>query len=298
MVVVDSKFLSGTKSTIRFIDPVTNVILDEMRDNGSTARYVDCVVTSNGRLWITDDGDKGVVVVRLGELGGGPPFAVGDVLLYTGLGEFADFIYDSAVSPTFLLSPQRLATNGTTRVVVADGGSDNVTILDATYPADTESIAIVANVDLGLAAGKVCIDVEVAAGKAYVTTTDAAAPIKVIDLTTLVVTTISAGIVTTVGGIGKVADGSKIYVGAGSGSPVIYEISTTTDTVTATIASFSGGAFPFAFQLNGVALPPGAGGGFTPGAGGGVNGGGGCGLVGLDALLALGLLSLLSRRRR
>jgi YVTN family beta-propeller protein len=296
IAVVDQQTVGGTqRSTLRFIHPSTNSVVDGFVDISLSPRYSDVVFTSNGRFWIADDGDNGIVVVRLGAFAGPPfPSTLSRTLIYTGVGEYADFIYDDAATPTFLLDPKRLATNGTDRVVVADGGSDLLTIIDATYPGDAENTAIVLNVDLGLAAGMVCVDVEIVGTKIYVTTNDPAKPLVVRSLTTgaLIKDFTAAEIPTTVGGIGRSLDGSKIYVGGGTGLATIYEISTVTDLVTATLPGFTGGVFPFAFQLGANAA---GGDPFFGGGGGDDGGGGGCGLLGLEAVLLLGLLAL--RRR-
>lgn len=291
IAVVDEQVSGGQKSTIRFIDPVTQSIVDGLIDPTSTARYVDVVSTSNGRLWIADDGFDGVVVLHLGGFAG-PPYSPGfpRTIQFSGIQDYADVIYDS-VNPTraFLVNPQRLATNGTDRVVVADSGSDVVTILDATFTPNATGAAIVANVDLGLAATHVCVDVAIVGTKIYVTTTDPAAPVKVVSLTTgAILATIVAGITTTVGGIGRNVDGTKVYVGGGTGVSTIYEISPASDTVVATIAGFGGGSRPFGFFFTPpfVFAPPGN------------EASGGCGLMGGEALLMLGLLALLRQRSR
>jgi len=297
LAVVDKKFTIHGKSTIRFIDPAIDAVVDEFADDSATANYVDVVYTNNGRFWITDDGDNGVVVVRLNGQSG-PPFPfLGDRLIFTGPTEFADFIYDDAGAGTFLVNPQRLATNGTDRVVVADSGSDTLTIIDANYPADGEVPAlpfvIVANVDLGLAGGATCIDVVVvdngSVRKAYVTTTDPAKDVVVVDLTTNTVT-LSLDLPEPAGGIGKTPDGKRVYVGttAGAGTQEIFEIETTGDTVV-TMFIPSTIAAPFGFQFTGV--------NFTGGFGGG-GGGHICGALGLEAIFLLGIVGLFRRYRR
>lgn len=290
IAVVDEKVVGASKSTLRFIDPDALSVIDGFTDGGGTARYVDVVVTSNQRIWITDDGDNGVVCVRL-DGQSGPPFsgAINRQLFGTAQ-DYADFLFDNAGTPTFLLNPQRLATNGTDRVVVADGGSDILTILNANYSVGAElTQGIQANVDLGLAPGAVAIDVEVVGTKVYVTTNDPAQEVVVVSLSTESVLT-SIDLPTTVGGMGRTVDGSKLYVGGGAGIDDIYEISTTTDTLTTTITGFTGGAFPFGFSFTGDPLPsssPSNGGGGSPG----------CGMLGLEALLVLGLLRCVRRRR-
>lgn len=289
IAVVDEKVVGGSKSTLRFIDPDALSVIDGFTDGGSTARYVDVVTTPNQRVWITDDGDNGVVCVRLDGLSG-PPFSSGlERQLFGGFQDNADFIFDNAGTPTFLLNPQRLATNGSDRVVVADGGSDNITILNANYSVGAElTQGIVGSVDLGLAPGAVCIDVAVVGTKIYVTTTDPAAEVKVVSLSTLTVLA-TIDLPTTVGGIGRTVDGSKVYVGGGTGIDDLYEISTTTDTLTTTLTGFPGGSNPFGFSFTGDPLAsssPSNGDGGSPG----------CGMVGLEALVLLGLLGLLRRR--
>ncbi len=290
IAVVDEQVVGAQKSTVRFISPTTQTIVDGFVDPTSTARYVDVVSTSNGRLWIADDGYNGIVVLHLGSYSG-PPFPIGlnRTIQFSGAQDYADVIYDSVnPTPVYLINPQRLATNGTDRVVVADTGSDVVTILNATYTANATSTAIVANVDLGLASGKTCIDVAISGTKIYVTTNDAAAPVKVLSLTTgAILATITAGITTTVGGVGRTVDGTKVYVGGGAGVATIYEITTASDTVTATLTGFTGGSQPSGFS-------------FTPAVvleDNGTEPSGGCGAVGAEGMLFLGLLALLLRQR-
>ncbi|MBI2900316.1 MAG: hypothetical protein HYY17_09030 [Planctomycetes bacterium] len=291
IAVVDEKVVGAQKSTVRFLHPATGAVIDGFIDPTSTARYVDVVSTANGRLWVADDGYDGIVVLHLGGFAGPTyPAWLNRTIQFSGLEDYADVIWDNVNSPKqYLINPQRLATNGTDRVVVADTGSDVVTILDANYPSGATSVAIVANVDLGLASGKVCTDVEIAGTKIYVTTTDPAAPVKIVSLTTgAVLPGPSGSITTTVGGIGRAVDGSKVYVGGGVGIATIYEINTTTDAATIATAGFSGGSFPFGFVLAPTATLPGPSGMEATNDG--------CGLLGLEAALLLGLLAV--RRRR
>ncbi|HLF92690.1 MAG TPA: hypothetical protein VJB14_04465, partial [Planctomycetota bacterium] len=167
------------RSTLRFISPTTNTVVDALRDPSGSARYNDVVFTSSGanrRLWIGDDGDKGVVAVRIPSGLSGPPFLMGNVITF-GWSGIADFIFDPAATPAFLLAPRRLATNGTNRVVVADAASSVVAILDANYistGAAGEPGAVLQNVTLPVGSGT-AVDVQVVGGNAYVTSTGGAA---------------------------------------------------------------------------------------------------------------------------
>ena len=284
---------STGRSTIRFIHPQTLAVVDGFREASPTARYNDAVFTSNGRLWVADGGDGGVTVVRLPINDPGPPFFMSQTLIYAGSGEFADFIYDSAAAPTFLLAPARLATNGSTRVVVADGGSDVVTILDADYAADAESTAVLANVDLGT--GGSCADVEVVGNFAYVTTTVGGANLHRIDLTTFAVASIASGAGRQ--GLGATFDGTKLYAGGGPLDASIQEVDISpapTDFVLAGAPFVSGGGHSFGFYIS-PANSSGSGGGgggttfvstSTPWSGSNDNAHV-CGCLGLEILLAL-----------
>lgn len=223
MVLVDQKNTTypGTpagRSTIRFFSPTSYGIQDDYRDASPSARYTDVVVTANGRVWVADDGDRGVTVVRFPA--GAPPFGYPETLIYNGSGEFADFIKDTAATPAFLVAPRRLATDGTSRVVVADAGTSIVSILDAGY-ADP-SAAILMNVDLG--AGLLCNDVEVVGGFAYVTTTGAL-NLHRIDLASFAVT--STALAGTAAGLGATSNGATLFVGAGTGSGLIQTLDLT-----------------------------------------------------------------------
>jgi hypothetical protein len=279
-------------------------VVDEFRDASPDARYSDVVFTSNGRLWIADEAastiNGGVVVVRFPGSLYGPPFTMQKTLVYTGYGEYADFIYDTAATPTYLLKPRRLATNGTTRVVVADGGSNLVSILDAGYIGDDESTALIANVPLP--PGTLANDVAVIGDFAYVTS-NAAAPASNffrIDLSPPhAMTALSLGAPgETVAGIGRTADGLKLFVGAGSAFfSSIHDVDAATFTFTATIPAFGvPGSFPFAFYSSNINtnLPS------TPTGGSGSGGGsnhGDCGLLGLEAALVLLALRRLRKPR-
>jgi hypothetical protein len=283
---------STGRSTIRFLHPQTLAVVDDFREASPTALYNDVVFTSNGRLWIADGGDGGVTVVRL-PTASGPPFLMAESLIYVGSGEFADFIYDGSAAPTFLLSPARIATNGTTRVVVADGGSDVVTILDANYTADAELTAVLANVDLGT--GGTCADVEVVGNFAYVTTTAGAANLHRIDLTTFATASIASGAGRQ--GLGATFDGTKLFVGGGplDASAIEIDISPApADFAVAGPAFSSGGSQPFGFYISpkGSAGSGGGGGGgggtwVSTSTGGSASGDHACGCLGLEILAAL-----------
>lgn len=240
IVVVDQKPTTypGTpagRSTIRFIHPTTFSVVDDYRDASPTARYNDVVATSNGKLWIADDGDQGVVVVRFPA--DDPPFFFPETLIYNGSGEFADFLHDGD-APTFLVAPRRLATNGTTRVVVADAGSPNLTIINA----DTQAVQ---NVSLGAAV--TVNDVEVVGNFAFATTTGLP-NLHRVDLTDLTLT--STTLAGTAQGLGSTSDGTALFIGAGAGSGTIQRIDLTVPFPSAptTVPAFvPPGDFPFAF---------------------------------------------------
>ena len=311
------------RSTLRFIDPVSNSVVDAFQEPSPTARYNGVVFTSDPstghrRLWIADDGDMGVTVVKL-DGASGPPFYFSRVITYQGSAEFADFIADTATTPAFLKAPRRLATNGTTRVVAADAGSKIVTIMDGNYTSTNtlgEAGAILANVDLStwasapLPAGSfTCVDVRVVGNFAYVTTSNtgtSGANVYQIDLTTFaIVAALALNAGATVGGLGATSDGALLYVGDGStltGGITQLDISPPTDfNVTAPVAvgPFTGGAMPFAFSSSATV----SGGGPGPGPGPVWNSTSnatstshsGCGLVGLEAFLALLLLRRVRR---
>ncbi|HEX7896549.1 MAG TPA: hypothetical protein VF950_02235 [Planctomycetota bacterium] len=296
MVVVDQKpsTYPGTpngRSTIRFFHAGTFSLIDDYRDASATARYNDVVVTSNGKLWIADDGDQGVVVARFpASL---PPFSFPETLIYNGSGEFADFLHDAAAVPTFLVAPRRLATNGTTRVVVADAGSSNLTVINA----DTQTLQ---NVSLG--AGVTINDVEVVGNFAFATTTGVT-NLHRVDLTDLTLT--STAIAGAAQGLGASSDGAALFIGAGAGSGLIQRIDLTVafPSAPAALPAFAiPGDFPFAFfsSVRNAAAPPPAG----PPAGpepdppfisqsnttSTTNGSDNCGLLGLELLLVLACL--------
>ncbi len=307
MVVVDQKNTTypGTpagRSTIRFFSPTSYAILDDYRDASPSARYNDVVVTSNGRVWIADDGDQGVTVVRFPA--GYPPYSFPESLIYNGSGEFADFISDGA-SPSFLVAPRRLATNGTSRVVVADASSPILTILDAGYA--SQGAAVLANVGLG--AGVVCNDVEVVGNFAYATTSGAM-NLHRVDLSDFTLT--STALPGTVAGLGASSDGTTLFVGAGAGSGLIQSLDLTAafPPLPVPLPAFPVvGDMPFAFYSSvrnasespgtpGPVPPPPApadppyvdqaNGTWTP------SGTHTCGLLGMEVLLLVGVL----RRRR
>jgi YVTN family beta-propeller protein len=317
IAVVDQKVVSyyslgpvTGRSTVRFIDPGMNAVVDGFADPSALARYTDVVwtvdaATGTRRLWITDDGDggeKGVVVVKFGSAASGPPFLMGSLLVFNGSGEFADFVQDTAAVKTFLVSPRRLATNGTTRVVVADGGSDVVTILDANYFTNDavpgQPSAVVANVDLGAAAGVVCNDVEVVGGFAYVTTSNVAgANLHRIDLSTNLVTGSAAVGAVGVSGLGATVDGTTLLVGDSAPGGVISYRSATTLAAVAPVSTTPAGALaPFGFfsgtSGGGSGTPPPTwippGGTFPASSGSGST----CGLLGWEAPALLALLGL------
>jgi YVTN family beta-propeller protein len=305
--------LQSGRSTIRFIDPATNSVVDAFQEPSASARYTDVVFTSdpstgNRRIWISDAGDQGVTVIKLNS-SSGPPFGLGQILTYQGSGAFADFVGSTAVTPTFMVAPRRLATNGTNRVVVADNGSKIVSILDANY-VSTNTLgqpgAVLANVDLSTFAGApapapafTCVDVQVVGNLAYVTTSNAVgagANCYQIDLTnfTILASVTLAGGTGVEGGLGVTSDGGTLFVGAGvSGSGQISKLTisppasfTTAPTV---IGPFTGGSFPFAFASSSTVAGGGGGGGGGGGSVIGVRHGnyGGCGLMGLEGALIL-----------
>lgn len=294
IVVVDQKPTTypGTpngRGTIRFFSPTSFALLDDYREASPTARYNDVVVTSNGKLWIADDGDQGIVVVRFPA--SAPPFSFPESLIYNGTGEFADFLHDSATTPTFLVSPRRLATDGS-KVVVADAGSPNVSIIDA----DTQ---VVDNVNLG--PGVTVNDVAIVGGFAFATSTGAA-NLHRIDLSDLTFT--SVALAGTAQGLGAASDGSALFVGAGAGSDVIQRLDLTAAFPPAptTVPAFPApGNFPFAFfsaprdasETGGGTVildPPFVSQSNTTSTSNGSNN---CGLTGLELVLLLAL-----RRRR
>lgn len=325
IAVVDQKLTSDSsvafwtspngRSTIRFLDPTSNTVATDLREASGSARYNDVVFTSNRRLWIADDGDQGIVVVRLGATDTGIPDFPSTNLIYNGTNEFADFITDRSATRTYLLAPRRLATNGTSRVVAVDGASDIVTVIDANYTADNESGAVLQNVDLGLAAGVFASDVEVIGNFAYVTSTASPGQVYRIDLVTYAVTTPAGpAIATTVAGLGATSDGATLYAGGGTGVATITPITVGTFTTGATF-TLTGGSFPFAFYsstINPTPVPSGVvtGGSAQPGpqwvggipgssSGGGAGGEGEnetCGLLGAEVLLLLAGLRFLRRR--
>lgn len=307
------QFLSG-RSTIRFINPATNAVVDAFQEPSATARYNGVVVTSNRRIWIADDGDQGVTVLKL-NAAVGPPYYYPRTIRYQGSGEFADFVTDMAATPTTMLAPKRLATNGSTRVVVADGGSKIVTILDANYVSTGtlgEPGAVLANVDLATFAGAApaftCVDVAAVGNFAYVTTSNLAGAgfnCYQIDLTTFsIVAGLGLGGANGAGGLGVTSDGASLYVGANtsaSGVITMLDISPSTDftgVAPTVLAAFTGGSFPFAFTSS--ATVNGGGGGGVPvwvnnSTGVSTGHGGVCGLMGLEAMLLLAGLAVLRR---
>jgi hypothetical protein len=292
MAITDQKVTSGStptgRSTIRFMSPVTHAIVDDFRDPSASARYNDVVWTwsavTGGRLWIADDGDNGVVVVRLNVPA---PFFLPDTLVFNGPGEFADFIRDSAATPTFLKSPRRLATNGSV-VVAVDGATSKVTLLDVDYPGDHEEIAVLANVDLPAGAG-FGIDVEIVGPFAYVTSTGVP-NLHRISLGSLAISGGSVALAS-VGGLGATLDGTRLFVGAATLSPAINSFDLTLPWPSTTVPLAFGGSFPFAFYVSPVASVTWvSGGGLAPGEGGSSKSQ--CGLLGAEGLLLLLVLRL------
>lgn len=307
IVLVDQKLTTAIgfggvstvgRSTIRLIDPRTFRVIDSYRDESDFARYSDVVTTSNGRIWVADVGDGGVVCFR--PPNSSAPWAIPKTLVYQGAGENTDFIKDTQnATKQFLVAPRRLATNGTTRVVVADGGSDVVTILDADYPGGAvghEVAAVVANVDLGLAPGEVCVDVEVVGDIAYVTGS-LGTGVHRIDLSTN--TTLTPFTMAFVpGGLGATSDGLKLYVGNSAGTN-----SQAVDLVTPAILGVlpATDADPFAMYSSIRNASESTATNGNPGWVSNSNAGSpgtSCGLLGAELLLVLGALSLRGRFRR
>jgi hypothetical protein len=314
LAVVDQKVTAGGgRSTVRFIDPATNAVVDGYRENSPSARFQDVVFTSDGtnrRLWIADDGDDGITVLKFGPFVTGPPFLLPPTITYGGTYEYADFVFDAAAAPVYLVNPTRLATNGTTRVVAVSSTNAVVTILDAGYVpvggTSGEPGALVATV---VVPGTACLDVEVVGNAAYVTSTGGATNVHRIDLTTFAVAslTLVAG-TATAGGLGVTPDGNTLLVGEGvvTGTNVSrIDITPPATFVLLGATPFASANFPFGFSSAPVGVGSGGGGGTTPpwipppttiiGTGSNGSGGGFCGLLGLEALLALGLLRLLKR---
>jgi hypothetical protein len=299
IVVVDQKTTASAypayptgRGTIRFLSSPGFGVIDDYREASPTARYNDVVATSNGKIWIADDGDQGVVVVRFPA--GSPPFSFPESLIYNGSGEFADFIHDSAAAPAFLVAPRRLATNGSSWVAVADAGSPNLTIINA----DTQAVR---NVSLG--AGVTVNDVEVVGNFVFATTTGVM-NLHRVDLTDLTLT--SAALPGTAQGLGVSADSAALFIGAGAGSGVIQRIDLTVPFPSAptTVPAFpAAGDFPFAFfsSVRGPSEvsdgppagpepdPPFISQSNTSGSSGSSDNGN-CGLLGLELLLVLACL--------
>lgn len=294
IVVVDQKPTSypGTpngRSTIRFLSPTSFGVIDDYRDASPTARYGDVVATSNGKLWIADEGDQGVTVVRFPA--SAPPFFFPETLIYNGSGEFADFLH-GGTAPAFLVAPRRLATDGRT-VAVADAGSSNVTLIDA----DTQ---LMDHVSLG--AGVVVNDVEIVGNFVYATSSGVM-NLHRISLADLTLT--STAVAGTVEGLGASEDGTALFVGAGAGSGDIqrFDLMVPFPSAPTLVPAFPVPADrPFAFfsSIRNASENNGGGGG-----GGAVildppfvsqsnttdtsNGSNNCGLTGLELLLLLGL---------
>jgi hypothetical protein len=309
--------MSGGRSTVRFINPVTNAVVDAFQEPSATARYTHVAYTSNNRLWIADNGDQGVTVLFLNSPLGTSSYV--QPINYQGNYQYADFVRDTATPRTFLVAPKRLATDGASVVVVADGGSSKVTLLDANYTSTGvigEADAIKAHVDLSLVVGAppagtfTCVSAAVAGGFAYVTTNNlsgAGFNCYQINLTTFAATGVALAGAGGVGGLGVTSDGSKLYVAEGPGGTNGFrQLSITPSTNFAlapvVIPAFTGGAVPFGFFSSAVGTSPGlgaplGGGGSSPGHSSfasesttGSTSHAGCGLLGLEgALLLVGL---------
>jgi hypothetical protein len=306
IAVTDWKSTTGQtlhgRSTLRFLHPELHSIVDDFRDPSPTARYQGVVWTPDGaglRLWIADDGDGGIVVVRVP---GTIPFLLPKTLHYVGSQEFADFIYDDAATPSFLIAPRRLGTDGSV-VVAVDSASSKVTILDALYAADAESSAVLANVDLPAGAGN-GVDVLVRGGFAYVSSTGVP-NLHRIDLGTRTLSLGSIWQVPSAGGLGATVGGSTLLVGSGAGENEVgrYDILNWPPAVLPMLAG-TGRSRPFAMYVsppNAALPPPGSGPPFTISTSNvpyGTHVSGGCGLLGIEVLLVLGLVSRLRRRGR
>jgi hypothetical protein len=302
MVMVDQAYTPAGygpvgRSTIRFIDPTTNSVVDGLREISASARYNGVVFTSSGsnrRLWIGDDGDKGVVAVGLPA--GGPPYGIGDTLTYGPTG-IAAFIHDTASPRTFMAAPRRLATNGTSRVVVADAGSSVVTILDASFVptgATGEPGAILGNITLPVGSGS-CVDVKVIGSVAFVSSTGAP-NLHRINLSTLTLLAGSLTLVPGSGGIGHTTDGTTLFVGEAGLTGSINQVDVAGWVVDAGSPFTFSGSTPFAFYSSKVSTS-------YPSAVVGVGTGstrpshGGCGLMGLEAALVLLVLRRLRRQK-
>lgn len=309
--------LPSGRSTVRFIDPATNTVVDQLREYSITAQFNDVVFTSdpstgNRRLWVSDEGDDGITVLKLNAAASTPPFYYSKTIDYASVVEFADFVTDQAASPVYLVNPVRLATNGTDRVVSVSSTNVVVTILDANYATaggtSGEPGAVVATVTLPgvFPAGTGCNDVRIVGGFAYATTTAAngvAQNLFRIDLATQTVTglAIVAGSATA-GGLGVTSDNSTLLVGEGASAGTnLTRVNITPPATFAVLGatSFAGMAFPFGFH----SAPPGtsAGGGgipvWTTTSTGTSTSGAGCGLTGLEGLILLAALRMIRRRK-
>ncbi|MHC4606757.1 MAG: hypothetical protein ACYTAF_07445 [Planctomycetota bacterium] len=253
LVVVDQAQVGTGRSTVRFINISTATIEDQFFDMSGAALFTGVTYSTNGRIWITDAGDQGVVVIKLYNLYGGAQNQ-GTVLLYQGQYEFADFIHDTAVPVTYMVNPQKVAVDADNKyVVVTDAGSANVTVIRGDYV--NEAAALLANVSVAGLGATATRDVVIVGTKAYVTTDVAGAnAIAVIELTGVTnntVPTTITGMAGTADGIGADPDGTSIYVGETTGGAgQITEIDVATDTVAAVVPNpftQTGNTWPFAF---------------------------------------------------
>ena len=306
IVLVDQKQTSAIgfggvetigRSTIRLIDPRTFQVIDAYRDPDPTSYYSDVVTTSNGRIWVADaripSMPGGVVCFR--PPNSAAPWSINKTLLYQGSGENTDFIKDTVnPTPQYLVSARRLATNGTTRIVVADGGSDVVTILDADYPGGAvghELAAIVANVDLGLLPGEVCVDVEVVGSIAYVTGSVGVGVHRIDLATNTVLTPFTMAFVPS--GLGATSDGLKLYVGSTTGT-FSQAIDLVTPAIGAVLPATHADPFAMYSSIRNASESQATNGGWVDQSNSGAPGTS-CGLLGVEVLLLLGALAL--RRR-
>lgn len=276
MAVVDRKVIASAgnaKGTLRLFNPTDLSVYRELRDTSTSTNYED-IKQNQGRLFITDSGDKGVVVVKT-DLFSNPLTMMPSVLIYNGFGEFADFI--KVTDGTKLQQPARMATYQN-KVLVTDRATNFVTVLNANYASDPNNNNPAAAVHLHINVGGPSFDVAVVGTKAYVSTQQAGgAALVVIDLNTF-----TAGAPVFLFGtdqieaVGVNQAGTVLYVGTRPGGTSTVNIYRVDATVTTPVllgppnpVIYTSAGHPFRFFFTSETNPPvAADPGFSSGGGG------------------------------
>lgn len=289
MAVIDRKVIASAgnaRGTLRLFNPSNLSVYREVRDTSTTTNYED-IKQNQGRLFITDSGDKGVVVIKTDKFSN-PLTMMPSVMIYNGIGEFVDFI--EITDGTKLQQPARMATFQN-KVLVTDRATNFVTVLNADYPSDPINNNPAAAVHLHINVGGPSFDVAVVGTRAYVTTQQSyGAALVVIDLNTWTAS-IPPGPISLFGtdqieAVGVNQAGTVVYVGTRPGTGSMLNVwrvdATTTPPVLLGAPNpviYTSAGHPFRFLFTSETNPPGS---SDPGFSSG-GGGSSCSLSGLTA---------------